>query len=198
MLASSFCRHPQYLLRCLSLIHSFSVSLSLSVSLSQFGKLRGRKEEIKSVYPLSIRFTASINSFFNKLSSYTGQTEGWRKEKDCFGLISIRSTKVSVASINSNCPQFGGFRQIWRQQEELHSISSHIWFSNYDSRHSWYDSWLPLPSWKLAISQNIFHTFPILLLPVLEICIVTADVSITVILNWRVVTEFNKNLLTVY
>lgn len=91
-----------------------------------------RRKKMQNTFPLSIRFTASINPLFNKLNSYISWKEGWGKEEEeWFGLILIRSNKVSVSPLH-NDPQFGGFRQIWREQE-LYSTFSHFWFPNYDS-----------------------------------------------------------------
>lgn len=71
---------------------------------------------------------------------------------------------MSVSPLNSNCSQFGDFRQIQREQEETYSASIHIWFPNYDSKdihdltpdclaHLSSHSYTP-GIWTIAISQR--------------------------------------------
>ena len=87
---------------------SCSFMLSLSTCLPFFPVWEHEeKKEMQPTIPLSTRFPAFI--------SYTIWKE-WGGEKECSGLILIRSHKMSVAPLH-NCPQFWDFWQNCREQE---------------------------------------------------------------------------------
>ena len=109
-LASSLCWHSQPLRMSLDHLSCLSPPILLF-------SCRGRGREERNAAQLSSKhmIPCRFSPLFNKLNSYTIWKE-WGGEKQCFGLILIRSHKVSVAPLN-NCPQFWGFRQNCKEQQ---------------------------------------------------------------------------------